>query len=102
MDSISPDARLAIRRVAAARYSFLLAIPAVLGSGGLELSKIGGANSPSWAPTILATVIAFGVGYLVIAWLLKFLTSHTFLGFMIYRVALGCAVFVAVGAGVIS
>ncbi len=100
--TIAAGLALGYSRVAAARYSFLLAIPAVLGSGGLELSKIGGVDSPSWAPTILATVIAFGVGYLVIAWLLKFLTTHTFLGFMIYRVALGCAVFVAVGAGVIS
>ncbi len=100
--TIAAGLALGYSRVAAARYSFLLAIPAVLGSGGLELSKIGGVDSPSWAPTILATVIAFGVGYLVIAWLLKFLTTHTFLGFMIYRVALGSAVFVAVGSGVIS
>lgn len=100
--TIAAGLALGYSRVAAARYSFLLAIPAVLGSGGLELSKIGGADSPRWAPTILATVIAFGVGYLVIAWFLKFLTTHTFLGFMIYRVALGSAVFVAVGVGVIS
>jgi undecaprenyl-diphosphatase len=100
--TIAAGLALGYSRVAAARYSFLLAIPAVLGSGGLELSKIGGADSPRWAPTILATVIAFGVGYLVIAWFLKFLTTHTFRGFMIYRVALGSAVFVALGAGVIS
>ena len=100
--TIAAGLALGYSRVAAARYSFLLAIPAVLGSGGLELSKIGGADTPRWAPTILATVIAFGVGYLVIAWLLKFLTTHTFRGFMIYRVALGSAVFVALGAGVIS
>jgi undecaprenyl-diphosphatase len=100
--TIAAGLALGFSRVAAARYSFLLAIPAVLGSGGLELSKIGGADTPHWGPTLLATVIAFGVGYVVIAWLLKFLTTHTFLGFMIYRVALGSAVLVALGTGVIS
>ncbi|MEI7943435.1 MAG: undecaprenyl-diphosphate phosphatase [Actinomycetes bacterium] len=100
--TIAAGLALGYSRVSAARYSFLLAIPAVLGSGGLELRKIGGADSPAWGPTFLATIIAFGVGYLVIAWLLKFLTTHTFRGFMIYRVLVGIAVLAALGTGAIS
>jgi undecaprenyl-diphosphatase len=100
--TIAAGLALGYSRVAAARYSFLLAIPAVLGSGTLELRKIGGSNSPLWGPTLLATVLAFGVGYLVIAWLLKFLTTHTFRGFMIYRVMLGLGVILLLSTGVIS
>ena len=100
--TIAAGLALGYSRVAAARYSFLLAIPAVLGSGVLELSKIGSTNSPHWGPTLLATICAFTVGYLVIAWLLKFLTTHTFRGFMIYRVILGVGVIVLLSTGVIT
>lgn len=100
--TIAAGLALGYSRVAAARYSFLLAIPAVLGSGVLELSKIGSTNAPHWGPTLLATICAFIVGYLVIAWLLKFLTTHTFRGFMIYRVILGAGVIVLLSTGVIT
>jgi undecaprenyl-diphosphatase len=94
-------------REAAARYSFLLAIPAVLGSGLYEaykaLHKTGlhGAGI-AWKPTILATVISFAVGLAVIAWLLRYLTRGSFTPFVVYRVLLGLLVLGLVGAGVLA
>ncbi|MCP9946628.1 undecaprenyl-diphosphate phosphatase [Streptomyces somaliensis] len=88
-------------REAAARYSFLLAIPAVLASGVFELKAVGEGHV-SWGPTVFATVIAFGVGYAVIAWFMKFITTKSFMPFVIYRIVLGILLFVLVGAGVLS
>lgn len=98
--TISAGLLLGLRREQAARYSFLLAVPAVLASGLLELTKIGG-ESVSWGATALATVIAFGVGYLVIGLLLRFLVTHRFTAFVIYRIVVGCAVLALVGAGLL-
>jgi undecaprenyl-diphosphatase len=90
-------------REAAARYSFLLAIPAVLGSGLYEAydSLKGGAGGIDWKPTILATVISFAVGLSVIAWLLRYLTRGSFTPFVVYRILVGLLVLGLVGAGVI-
>jgi undecaprenyl-diphosphatase len=92
-------------RVAAARYSFLLAIPAVLGSGVYEAYKAlkGGVHGAqvSWAPTILSTVIAFAVALAVIAWLLRYLSRGSFVPFVVYRIVLGLSVLALVGAGVL-
>lgn len=90
---------LGYRREAAARYSFLLAIPAVLASGGLELTKIGDGAAPPWGPTLLATLIAGGVGYLAVAWFLRYIAHHRFTGFVIYRILLGAVVLALVAAG---
>jgi undecaprenyl-diphosphatase len=92
---------LGYSRAAAARYSFLLAIPAVLGSGFFQAyESIGG--GVDWGPTIVATVIAFGVGLAVIAWLLRYLERGTFTPFVVYRVVLGLALLAAVGAGLLT
>lgn len=90
-------------REAAARYSFLLAIPAVLGSGLYEAygSLKGGTGGVDWQPTILATVISFTVGLSVIAWLLRYLNRGSFTPFVVYRVVVGLLVLGLVGAGVI-
>lgn len=90
------------RREVAARYSFLLAIPAVLASGGLELFKIGEGPAPAWGPTILATVVAFVVGYAAIAWFLKYISTHSFTVFVAYRVVLGLVVLGLVVFGVLE
>jgi undecaprenyl-diphosphatase len=92
---------LGYNREAAARYSFLLAVPAVLGSGFYEAYKSldGGV---AWGPTILATVIAFGVGFAVIAWLLRYLVRGSFTPFVVYRVLLGLLLLALVGAGVLA
>jgi undecaprenyl-diphosphatase len=94
---------LGYRRADAAEYSFLLAVPAVLGSGFYEISKIGGGQSaPEWGPTILATLVSFGVGYLVISWLMAFIKTRSFLPFVVYRIALGIALFVLVFTGTLD
>ncbi|WP_218010753.1 undecaprenyl-diphosphate phosphatase [Herbidospora mongoliensis] len=90
---------LGYRREDAARYSFLLAIPAVLASGGLELFEIGEGQAPAWGPTILATVISFFVGYAAVAWFLRYISTHRFTPFVIYRLVLGAFVILAVSAG---
>jgi undecaprenyl-diphosphatase len=97
---------LGYTRAAAARYSFLLAIPAVLGSGFYEAYGAfkGDSQGPpiAWGPTILATAIAFAVGLSVIAWLLRYLNRGSFTPFVVYRVVLGLLVLGLVGAGVLS
>ncbi|MER6104103.1 undecaprenyl-diphosphate phosphatase [Streptomyces sp. NPDC001832] len=99
--TISGGLLMGYTREAAARYSFLLAIPAVLASGVFEL-KDAGEGHVSWGPTIFATFIAFGVGYAVIAWFMRFITTKSFMPFVVYRIILGILLFVLVGAGVLS
>src|SRR4051795_812079 len=97
---------LGYTRAAAARYSFLLAIPAVLGSGFYQaydaLSGDLAAGAVDWGPTILATVLAFFVGLSVIAWLLRYLDRGSFTPFVVYRVVVGLLVLGLVGAGVLA
>jgi len=100
--TISAGLLLGYTRQAAARYAFLLAVPAVLASGLLELKDIGGTNTPAWGPTVLATVLAFAVGYAVIAALLRYLVKGSFLPFVVYRVVLGMAVLALVQTGVLD
>ncbi|GAA4871101.1 undecaprenyl-diphosphate phosphatase [Serinicoccus chungangensis] len=93
-------------REAAARYSFLLAIPAVLASGGLQLVKVvtGDAigSGTGWGAIAVATLLAFLVGYAVIAWFMRYITTHTFTPFMIYRIVLALVLFGLLGAGVLQ
>jgi len=93
---------LGLDRTSAARYSFLLSIPAVVLSGLLELRHSTEGNGPGASATIIATVIAFAVGYASIALLLKFLTTHSTRVFVVYRVVLGTIVLVLATAGTIS
>lgn len=76
-------------REAAARFSFLLSIPAVVLSGLFQLKDLGAGDGPGPVPTLVATAVSFAVGYAAIAWLLRYLTSHSTVVFVIYRVALG-------------
>jgi undecaprenyl-diphosphatase len=100
--TISAGLLLGYSREAAARYAFLLAVPAVFASGLLELTKIGGSDdSPAWGPSILATLIAFVVGYAVIAWLLRYLAHGSFRPFVIYRLVLGVVLLVLVAVGAV-
>ena len=100
--TISTGRLLGFDRPSATRYAFLLAIPAVLISGVYEATKIGSDTAVAWGPTILATVVAFGVGYAVIAWLIRYVSHGSFLPFVIYRIALGSLVLVLLGTGVIA
>lgn len=77
-------------REAAARYSFLLAVPAVFGSGFYQLFKsIGHDNPVGWPQTAVATLIAFAVGYAVIVFFLRLVSTRSYLPFVWYRIALG-------------
>ena len=96
---------LGMDRVAAARFSFLLSIPAVVLSGAYELRDVVDGTAEGAAgigPTAVATLLAFISGYLSIAFLLKFLTTHTTGVFVAYRIALGAAVLVLAGTGAIA
>jgi undecaprenyl-diphosphatase len=97
---------LGYTREAAARYSFLLAVPAVLGSGFFQayeaLTGDVAGETVAWGPTILATVIAFAVGLTVIAWLLRYLNRGSFTPFVVYRVVVGLLVLALVGTGVLT
>ena len=96
---------LGLNRAAAARFSFLLSVPAVVLSGLFELSSIiegeEGEHVGAGA-LVVATACAFIVGYASIAFLLRFLANHTMFVFVAYRVVLGALVLTLAGAGVIE
>jgi undecaprenyl-diphosphatase len=87
-------------RPSAARYSFLLSVPAVVLSGLFELRHVGGgSHEPDVVAVVVATLVAFVVGYASIAFLLRYLARHTMLLFVAYRVALGSLVIGLTAAG---
>lgn len=107
--TITAGLLMGYKREDAARYSFLLAIPAVFGSGLLELVKsvatvttVSGGSSAGWLEIIVATAIAFFVALAVIAFLMRWITRHSFLPFVIYRVALGLFIIVMLLTGVLT
>lgn len=101
--TITAGLLLGYERSAAARYAFLLAIPAVFGSGFYQLAKSAGEQGPfTLAETAVATVVAFIVGLGVIAFFMRWISKHSFLPFVIYRVALGALLLVLLATGVIA
>ncbi|MCX6385126.1 MAG: undecaprenyl-diphosphate phosphatase [Solirubrobacterales bacterium] len=102
--TISGGLFLGLNREAATRYSFLLSVPAVVLSGLFELRKVGSGDGASVGalPTIIATVLAFITGYLAIAFLLKFVRTHNFGVFVIYRIAVGVLMLVLLAGGAVS
>lgn len=92
-------------REAAARYSFLLAIPAVFASG---LYKLAGSLSEGFTgyyglgSTLLATVVAFVVGYLIIGWFLKYVSNKSYSIFVWYRIGLGLVLYLLLGTGLLA
>ncbi len=93
-------------RASAARYSFLLALPAVFGSGFFELYssvKDGSLTSTvGLGQTLVATVVAFVVGFGVIAFLMRWLSTRSFLPFVIYRILLGLVLIILLGFGLVQ
>ncbi len=84
-------------RVTVTRLSFFLGIPALVAAGILQaVTKADdiAATSIGWGPTLVASIVAFVTGYMTIAWLIKFISSHTFSVFIWYRIVLG---FVIIG-----
>ena len=102
--TIAMGRALGYKREAALRYSFLLAIPAVLGSGAFELfnSLSKPLNSFSLGETFVATLTAFAVGYLVISWLMKYVQTKSFMPFVIYRLLLGTLLLILLSTGAIT
>lgn len=100
--TISGGLFMGYSRAAAARYSFLLAMPAVLASGTFELKDAAAQGHVSWGPTVFATIIAFAVGYAVIAWFMKFISHKSFMPFVWYRIVLGFVIIGLVGTDVLS
>ncbi|MDH2430172.1 undecaprenyl-diphosphate phosphatase [Sphaerisporangium sp. TRM90804] len=93
---------LGFTREAAARYSFLLSIPAVVLSGVFELRHLGAGGGPGTVPTVIATVVSFAVGYASIAWLLRYITRHSMMVFVAYRVFAGAFLLTLLSLGVIT
>lgn len=101
--TISVGLMMGYSRQAAARYSFLLAIPAVIASGFYQFAKTyRDLATADLAATAVATLVSFGVGYSVIVVLLKYLNRGSFLPFVIWRVALGSTLLVLLSTGVLS
>ncbi len=90
-------------RETAARFSFLLSIPAIAASGALELKEaLHKLPDGSFVPLLVATVVSGAVGYASIWFLLRFLRTHSTGVFIVYRVIVGAAIIVALSAGSIS
>ncbi len=90
---------LGMRRDAAARFSFLLSVPAVAAAGIYELPKVLKTPNLAGPPLVVGLVLAAISGYFSIAWLLRFLRTRTTFPFVIYRILVGAALLVAVATG---
>jgi undecaprenyl-diphosphatase len=103
--TMSAGLLLGLERPAAAKFGFLLAVPAVVLSGLFQLAGIltgeEGGDEP-FSYVVIATVISFVIGYAAIAWLLRYLAHHSVRVFVVYRVLLGALVLSLVAAGAIS
>ncbi|MQA26187.1 MAG: undecaprenyl-diphosphate phosphatase [Micromonosporaceae bacterium] len=104
--TITAGLAIGMNREAATRYSFLLAIPAVVAAGVFSLPDVfapsGVGLAPSLAQMIVATAISFVLGYASIAWLLRWVAKHSVYVFVWYRILIGAAVLGLLSAGVIS
>jgi undecaprenyl-diphosphatase len=104
--TISAGLFLGQTRELAARFGFLLAIPAVFASGLFSLPDafhpVGDGMSASGPQLLVATVIAFVVGFAAVSWFLRFLVRHSMYWFVGYRVVLGTVVLILLGTGVVS
>jgi undecaprenyl-diphosphatase len=104
--TISAGLFLGLDRELAARFGFLLAIPAVFASGLYSLPDafhpVGEGMSASGLQLLVATAIAFVVGFAAVAWFLRFLVRHSMYWFVGYRVLVGGVVLILLGAGVVS
>ncbi|WP_348728823.1 undecaprenyl-diphosphate phosphatase [uncultured Mycolicibacterium sp.] len=104
--TISAGLFLGMERELAARFGFLLAIPAVFASGLFSLpdafAPVGEGMAASGAQLLTSTVIAFVVGFAAVAWFLRFLVRHSMYWFVGYRIALGVVVLVLLWTGVVA
>jgi undecaprenyl-diphosphatase len=89
-------------RAAAARFSFLLSVPAVVLSGGWEARKVGRPGNAGAGLTGVAVVFAFVVGLASIAWLMRWISRHSVYVFVWYRIALGSLLIVLLATNVLD
>ena len=101
--TISGSLFLGFDRITATRLSFFLSIPALLAAGVLQgITRAGDIDQQiGWAPTIVATIVSFVVAYMAVAWLLKYIATHSFKNFIVYRVILGGVLVVLLVSGVL-
>lgn len=101
--TITMGRALGYTREAAARYSFLLAMPAVFASGFYKVYKVfSGGDHIYVGPTIAATIIAFLVGWAVIIWFLKLVSTKSYRPFVWYRIALAVVIAALLATGVLT
>jgi len=104
--TITAGLLLGYTREAAARYSFLLAIPAVMGSGLFQLfaslDEFGTAGTPGAGVTLVATLVAFVVGYVVIIGFLRIVSTYSYQPFVVYRLGLALVVVLLLSTGVLT
>jgi undecaprenyl-diphosphatase len=101
--TISMGLALGYSRQAAARYSFLLAIPAVLASGLLEfVTTVSDLNSSDLIATVIATAVSFAVGFSVIVVLLRYLSRGSFMPFVAWRIIVSIAIFAMLANGTLT
>ena len=103
--TISGGLFLNLDREVATRFSFLLAIPAVLASGLFSLPDAfdpQAGQAATGLQLLVGSGIGFVVGYISIAWLLKFVSNHSFAWFAAYRIPLGLLVMALLGTGVMA
>lgn len=93
---------LGMTRETAARFSFLLSIPAVVLSGLFGLTELLSGDDASISAIVIATLVSFVFGYASIAFLLRYLATHSTLVFVVYRVALGALTILLTATGTIS
>jgi undecaprenyl-diphosphatase len=89
-------------RVAATRFSFYLAIPALVGAGVLELGEVNDSESVPTGALVLGTAVSFVVAYASIAWLLRFVARHSLMPFVWYRVGLSVVLVLLLATGTLS
>jgi undecaprenyl-diphosphatase len=91
-------------RLTATRLSFFLSIPALVAAGGYEgLSAASDISaSVGWTPTIVATLVSFGLAYAAIAWLLRFVSRHRITVFIGYRLMIAAVLAIALSTGALS
>ena len=92
---------IGLRRDAAARFSFLLSIPAIAGAGVFEMKHVLHSESAG-LPLVVGLIVAAATGYASIAWLLKFLRTRTTMPFVVYRIAMGILIFALLAAGLVK
>lgn len=100
--TITAGRAMGFSREAAARFSFLLSIPAVVLSGLYQAVSNIGTSAIQWGPTVIATLMAFVSGYASIAWLLKYVATHSMRSFAVYRFVLAGPVLVLAAVGAIA